>query len=268
LNQRLEPTSGETSKLRVTLLGTGTSQGVPVIGCHCDVCSSSDPRDQRLRSSVLLRKNDTSVVIDIGPDFRQQMLKFKVDKIEGIAITHEHNDHVIGLDEVRPFNYQLQRPVNVYAEDRVLRELRTRFAYAFVVQRVSGLPEIELSSIEPGEAFTIGDITLLPIRILHGQLPILGFRVDDFTYLTDVKYIDPLSIEAIKGSKVVVISALHHRPHHSHITLTEAIEMAEKLGAPQTYFTHISHQMGKYTDVNPMLPEGTALAYDGLELVL
>ncbi len=256
----------DASLLNITFLGTGTSQGVPVIGCDCEVCTSTDPRDKKLRCSIWVTKGDTSIVVDAGPDFRQQMLRAGVKKLDAILITHEHNDHIIGLDDVRPFNFMHWQNMPVYATKRVQKELKERFAYIFEENPYPGAPMLQLINIQEGTDFTVKDVNITPIKVMHGKLPVMGFRFDDFTYLTDVKTISESEREKAKNSEVLVISALHYNRHHSHMNLEEALEMIDRLQPKQAYLIHTSHRMGRYEDVSKTLPENVALAYDGLEL--
>jgi len=253
-------------EINVTFLGTGTSQGVPVIGCQCKVCRSENPRDHRLRSSVLVETGGTRIVIDCGPDFRQQMLRAQVTSLDAILVTHEHNDHVVGLDGVRPFNFMQRRDMPIYAAERVRKELRQRFAYAFEQNPYPGAPRFRLLDLDRDTPFGLEGIPITPVEVMHGSLPVLGFRIGDFTYLTDVKTISPPEREKIKGSKVLVTSALHHASHHSHENLAEALDLVAALQPERAFFTHISHNMGLYDEVNPQLPPGVELAYDGLRL--
>jgi phosphoribosyl 1,2-cyclic phosphate phosphodiesterase len=253
-----------TATLKLVLLGTGTSQGVPVIGCECAVCTSDDPRDRRLRSSALLLDGDTQLVIDAGPDFRQQMLRARVRRLDGILLTHEHNDHVIGIDDVRPFNFSTGYPMCVYALPRVAEQVKKRFEYIFG-EPIPGAPRIDLIHI--GAAlFRINGIGVQPIEVMHGRLPILGFRFGDLTYLTDVKTVAPEETEKIKGTKYLITSALHHKGHPVHMNLPEALEFIATVAPEKAWLTHISHQMGLAAEVEPQLPPGVSLAYDGLEI--
>lgn len=256
------------SNLKITFLGTGTSQGVPIIGCDCEVCNSDDFRDKRLRVSILVQYKNTTVVIDSGPDFRQQMLRAGVKKLDAVLITHEHNDHIIGLDDVRPFNFMNHTDMPVYAVERVHKELRERFDYIFKENPYPGAPMIKQISISKNEKFHIGDLEVIPIEVMHGELPVIGFRFGDFTYLTDVKTISEEEIKKVSDSKILVLNALHHNVHHSHLNLTEALELIEKLKPEKAYLTHISHRMGLYESVSKDLPSNVELAYDGLELSL
>ncbi len=249
--------------MKLTLLGTGTSQGVPVIGCDCEVCTSADPRDNRLRSSALVTDGDTNIIIDAGPDFRQQMLRARVHHVDGILLTHEHNDHVIGLDDVRPFNFRTGHPMAVYALPRVAEQVRRRFEYVFG-EPVPGVPRIELIPLDKNTPFYIGGIKVQPIEILHGRLPILGFRFGNLTYLTDVKMVTGLEKEKIAGSKYLITSALHHREHPVHMNLEEALAFIADVAPERAWLTHVSHQMGLAKEMEQQLPPGVALAYDGL----
>lgn len=251
--------------MKVTFLGTGTSQGVPVIACHCNVCSSADTRNNRLRSSVMIESNDKVLVIDSGPDFRYQMLREKVQQLDAILFTHEHKDHVAGLDDVRAFNFKHDREIDVYAEDRVQKALKNEFSYIFSGIQYPGIPRVILHNIQ-NRSFKVQGVDVLPIRAMHYKLPVYGFRIGDFTYITDAKTIDDEELEKIKGSKVLVLNALRREEHISHFTLEEAIALAQKLNIPDTYFTHISHQLGEHEQVSIELPKGIHLAYDGLKI--
>ncbi len=245
-------------------MGTGTSQGVPIIGCKCEVCKSEDPRDHRLRTSVLLRKEQKNILIDCGPDFRQQMLRAGVTSLDAIVLTHEHNDHIIGLDDVRPFNYMQRRDMTVYATERVEASLKKRFEYIFAERRYPGAPMITIERIYPDQPFTVDGVLFTPIEVLHGALPILGFRVKDFTYLTDVKTIADSELQKVKGTDTLVINALRHQKHYSHLNLEEAIAMISKIGPKRAYLIHISHNMGLYEDIAGLLPANVTAAHDGL----
>jgi phosphoribosyl 1,2-cyclic phosphate phosphodiesterase len=251
--------------LKITFLGTGTSQGIPVITCKCPVCQSKDFRDKRLRVSVLLETGDRTIVIDSGPDFRYQMLRANVQDLDAILYTHEHKDHVAGLDDIRPFNYLLKKNIDIYATERVQHGLKKEFSYIFAEDKYPGLPQIELHTIGK-DSFQIGKTTITPLDIMHYKLPILGFKINDFVYITDAKTISDETLEQIKGVKVLVINALQRQEHISHFTLDEAIAFAQKAGAETTYFTHISHNLGLHAEVEKELPNKIKLAYDGLTL--
>jgi len=251
--------------LKLTLLGTGTSQGVPIIGCGCQVCSSLDPRDNRLRSSALLTSGGTNILIDSGPDLRQQMLRAGVRHVDAVLLTHEHNDHVIGLDDVRPFNFRSGRPMSVYALPRVAEQVRRRFEYVFG-EPIPGAPRLELVHIEKDTPLFFGDMHVQPVEIMHGSMPILGFRVGDLTYLTDIKSVSDAEKEKIAGTKYLITSALHHSPHPMHMNLREALAFVADLAPERAWLTHVSHQMGLASEIGPQLPPGVALAYDGLEI--
>lgn len=250
--------------MNIIFLGTGTSQGVPVIGCDCHVCISADPRDKRLRPALLLESDEARVVIDCGPDFRQQMLRTEVKGIDAIVITHEHNDHVIGIDDVRPFNFMQQKDMPVYATRAVMKELENRFAYAFAAERYPGSPRIHLEAIDKNSRFQIGDLDFRPIEVMHGKLPVLGFRIGDFAYLTDMKTIAAQEASKLAGVDTLVVNALHHTPHHSHLSLNEALEFIAEINPRRAFLTHMSHRMGRHGEVSADLPANVAFAYDGL----
>lgn len=251
--------------MKVTFLGTGTSQGVPVIACPCQVCRSFDPRDKRLRSSVLIEENGLSIVIDTGPDFRIQMLRENVTNIDAILFTHEHKDHTAGLDDIRSFNYIKQRPMDVYAEETVIRSLKMEFAYVFAEKKYPGVPQIEIHPIGT-DPFVIRNLPIVPIRAIHYQLPVLGFRIGDFTYITDANYIPEEEKAKIEGTRYLVISGLRKQKHISHFSLGEAIDLINEFSPKRGYITHISHQMGLHEEVSKELPPNILLAYDGLKI--
>lgn len=251
--------------MKITFLGTGTSQGIPVITCGCAVCKSDDHRNKRLRVSILIETADKTIVIDSGPDFRYQMLRADVQDLDAILYTHEHKDHVAGLDDIRPFNYLLKKNIDIYATERVQHSLRKEFSYIFAEVRYPGLPQIEMHTISD-QTFAIGTTEIIPIDIMHYKLPILGFRVKDFTYITDAKTVSEESIAKIKGTKVLVVNALQKEHHISHFTLDEAVAFANRIGAETTYFTHMSHNLGLHEEIEKELPKNMKLAYDGLIL--
>lgn len=252
--------------MRVTFLGTGTSQGVPVIACDCAVCTSADRHDKRLRVSVLVEVQGKAIVIDSGPDFRYQMLRAGLKNLDAILFTHEHKDHVAGLDDVRAFNYKQQSEIDIYAHKRVQDALKKEFHYIFSGNKYPGIPRLELHTIEADQPFLVSGINVIPISVMHFQLPVFGFRIGNFTYITDAKTISEADILKIKGSEILVINALQKEKHISHLTLDEALGLAAEIGAGKTYLTHISHRMGTHADVSKELPEGIFLAYDGLEV--
>lgn len=253
-------------KGKFTILGSGTSQGVPVIGCDCAVCRSGNPKDKRLRTAALIRWNGLNIAIDCGPDFRQQMLREDVRSLDAVLITHQHNDHIIGLDDIRPFNFMAKQDMPVYASAQVIDEIKKRFAYIFDSNPYPGAPRILLKEMNKNEAFTHKNLPICPVEVLHGQLPVLGFRLGSLAYLTDVKTIAPEEMAKLHDLDTLILSALHHRPHHSHLNLQEAVELINRLNPRQTYLIHISHRMGKYEEINPGLPPGVDLSYDGLEV--
>lgn len=252
--------------MKITFLGTGTSQGVPVIACDCEVCMSADKRDKRLRVSVLIEEAGKSLAIDAGPDFRYQMLRARVRHLDAILFTHEHKDHVAGLDDVRAFNFKQQKEIDVYAHTRVQSALKQEFHYIFSEAKYPGIPRLELHEVKADQPFTVAGIDIIPISVLHYKLPVFGYRIGDFTYITDAKTIDSGNIEKIRGSKIVVLNALQKESHISHLTYDEAINMARKIGAEETYLTHISHRLGSHEEVSKELPKGVFLAFDGLQI--
>ncbi|MCT4664035.1 MAG: MBL fold metallo-hydrolase [Flavobacteriales bacterium] len=252
--------------MKVTFLGTGTSQGVPVIACSCGVCKSLDIKDQRLRSSVMISYGGRNYIIDSGPDFRQQMLRAKVQNIEAIVYTHEHKDHIAGMDDVRAFNFKHQKNMPLYVSDLVEKALKREFPYCFSENKYPGVPEIVLKNIQAASSFFLGEKEWIPIEVMHYKLPVLAFRIDDFAYITDANYISEKELKKLKGVKTLVINALRREEHISHFTLNQAIEKSREIGAERVYFTHISHLLGKHNEVLKELPEGFTLAYDGLEI--
>ncbi|MCC6723015.1 MAG: MBL fold metallo-hydrolase [Saprospiraceae bacterium] len=250
--------------MNFTFLGTGTSQGVPIIGCDCEVCTSNDPRDHRLRCSLLVSHEGRNVAIDAGPDFRQQMLRAGVRRLDAVVLTHEHNDHIIGLDDVRPFIFMQNEPMPLYATDSVIKEVKQRFSYAFEENPYPGAPQFELRPISKEEPFEVAGIPFQPIEVLHGSLPVLGFRIGDFAYLTDMKTISPSEKSKLSGIKTLVVNALHLSQHHSHMNLEEALTFIEEVRPEQAWLTHISHSMGLHAERSKLLPKGVGLAWDGL----
>ncbi len=251
--------------MKVTFLGTGTSQGVPVIACGCEVCTSSNKKDKRLRSSILLSSPAGNIVVDTTPDFRYQMLRAEVKHLEAVLITHSHKDHIAGMDDIRAFNYFQQSSIDIYATEFSQNVIMREFAYAFADFKYPGIPEINLKSIDDAP-FEVNGLRITPVQVMHYKMPVMGFRIHDFTYITDANYIAPEEKEKIRGSKVLVLNALRREKHISHFTLEEAMALGRELEIPQVYFTHISHQMGLHDEVMKELPDGVALAYDGLTI--
>lgn len=248
----------------ITILGSGTSTGVPLIGCNCPVCASSDPKNKRLRTSIKIESATTTVVIDTTPDFRYQMLRTNTTQLDAVVFTHPHRDHYAGLDDIRPFNFFSTKPMQIYANEITQVAIKRDFYYAFEETKDVGLPEMILNTIH-ADPFTIGDIPFIPIQVMHRELPVLGFRIGDFTYITDANFIAEEEQAKIRGSKILILNALRKEPHPTHFTVDEALEMVDKLGVPQVYFTHFSHQIGLHDEVNAQLPAGVTLAYDGLQ---
>lgn len=253
--------------LTITFLGTGTSTGIPMIACGCEVCTSADKKDNRLRSSIMVQSETTSIVVDTTPDFRYQMLRQKVKELDAVLYTHPHKDHIAGLDDIRAFNFFQKKAIDVYANEITQKALRNEFYYVFAEHKYPGLPEINLHGI-PEHTFYIGDIPVQPIHVWHLHMPVLGFRFGDFTYITDANRIEDQEKEKIRGSKVMVLNALRHKKHLSHYTLPEAIELADELTIPHACFTHISHQLGTHERISATLPAGKFLAYDGLKITV
>lgn len=253
--------------IKITFLGTGTSSGVPMIGCSCEVCTSADKKDKRLRSSILVQSAHTNIVVDAGPDFRYQMLRTGIKRLDAVIFTHPHKDHVAGLDDVRGFNYFMRKPMEIYGNEMTLEVIIREFPYAFTEKKYPGAPNIHLNTISSAP-FQINDLVITPILVWHMQMPVLGYRFGNFTYITDANRIEENSREMIRGSGVLVLNALRKEKHISHFSLSEAIAEVKELNIPTAYFTHISHQLGKHADVSNELPEGIALAYDGLSLAL
>jgi phosphoribosyl 1,2-cyclic phosphate phosphodiesterase len=253
--------------VRVVILGTGTSQGIPVIGCHCPVCKSDDPKDSRLRVSAYIEVNGVKLLIDIGPDFRRQMLENDLEEVDAVLITHEHNDHTAGVDDIRPINFRYKNEMPFYALPRVAEQLELRFAYAFGSNKYPGAPVIQLNEVELVK-FEVQGVEVIPIKVMHGKLDILAYRIGGFAYLTDVKTIPEEEYRKLQGVDVLVINALRKEPHYTHLNLDEALEVADKIGARQTYLTHVSHKFGTHREIEALLPLGINVAYDGMEIIL
>jgi phosphoribosyl 1,2-cyclic phosphate phosphodiesterase len=255
--------------MKITLLGTGTSQGVPVIGCNCEVCSSKNKKDSRLRSSALVEWDHLSYVIDCGTDFRTQMLREKIDKINGILFTHEHADHTAGLDDIRPLYFTDYQPIKLYGLERVINDLSKRFQYIFTKEnKYPGAPDVEPFHIQPFQSFQLGNKKIIPIPITHGNLPILAYRIDNFAYITDAKTISEKSITKLQNLEVLVINALHHQPHKMHMNLEESLAMIRKINPQKAILTHVSHHMGLYEKVQAVLPKNVVLGFDGMKFTI
>lgn len=251
--------------MKVTFLGTGTSQGVPVIACDCNVCTSGDPRDNRLRSSIMLSRNGQNLVVDTGPDFRQQMLRAGVESLDAVVFTHEHKDHIAGLDDIRAFNFRQRKKMDVYASASVQTALKREFHYVFAEIRYPGVPEISLHEIDI-RPFQAADFKLIPIQVMHHKMPVLAYRIGDFAYVTDANYIEPEEFDKLRGVRHLVINALRRESHLSHFNLEEALEIIRILKPERAYLTHISHLMGLHSDVSAELPANVQIAEDGLEI--
>jgi phosphoribosyl 1,2-cyclic phosphate phosphodiesterase len=252
--------------VRITFLGTGTSQGVPVIACDCYTCTSDDKRDDRLRTSLLLQTDNLNIVFDAGPDFRQQMLRVKLSRLDAIMLTHEHKDHIAGMDDVRAFNYKSQDAINIYAEERVQKAVIQEYSYVFAEHQYPGIPKMRLNPI-PSDPIKIDGLEVIPLRVFHYRLPIYGFRIGVFAYITDANYIPEESKEKLIGVKYLVVNALRREKHISHFSLMEAINLIREISPRRAFLTHVSHQMGRYKDVEKELPPEITLAYDGLSFL-
>lgn len=254
--------------MKITILGSGTSQGVPVIACECAICTSTDPLDKRLRASILISDKDHNFVIDTGPDFRQQMLRAHVKSLRAIIYTHEHKDHIAGMDDVRAFNYREERDMEIFCTERVENALKREFHYVFSNDKYPGIPTVQLNRIE-NKSFQLPDGPMLtPVEVMHYKMPVFGYRINDFTYITDAKTIAPAEIEKVKGTKVLIVNALHRSAHISHFNLDEALAFIALIQPEKAYLTHISHLFGKHHEIEESLPENVFVAYDGLEIEL
>ena len=254
--------------MKVSFLGTGTSQGIPIIGSNHPVCQSNDPRDKRLRSSVLVQWNDCAIVIDCGPDFRQQMLQYPISKLDAILFPHEHADHTAGIDDIRPFFFR-QGDIPIYALPRVIDNLTQRFGYILnSANKYPGAPAVDIHRVDSNQSFSVCEQLIVPVVGQHNRLDVLGYRIESFAYLTDIKTISDDEIRKLHGLDVLVLNALRVEPHHSHLHLEEAIQLAQKIGARTTYFTHISHHLGFYAEVEQNLPKNVHLAYDNLTITI
>lgn len=255
----------DNKQIEITFLGTGTSTGVPVVACDCKVCTSPDMRDRRLRTSAMLKINGHNFVIDCGPDFRYQMIREKVEDITAILFTHGHRDHIAGLDDVRAFNYVLNKTVDIYATQMVIDSINKEFPYILKEKRFFGAPQLHFHTIE-NEAFAINGVEFTPIEVMHHKMPVFGFRVSDFTYITDASFISDEEKQKIAGSKVLVINALRKSSHISHFSLEEALRVVDEVKPEAAYITHLSHFMGLHDDVEQALPANVFIAYDGLRV--
>jgi phosphoribosyl 1,2-cyclic phosphate phosphodiesterase len=255
----------KTQKIKIRFLGTGTSQGVPVIACPCAVCNSNNSKDKRLRSSILIEINNKVFTIDAGPDFRYQLLREQVKRLDGILITHNHKDHIAGLDDVRSFNFLSRKPMDIYASARDQNAIKTEFSYAFSNSKYPGVPSFNLHTIAD-LPFSIGPIKIQPLPALHFSMEVLGFRIGDFAYITDTNYIPPSTLALLFDCKIIVLNALRKEPHVSHYNLEQAINILTFLRPEKAYLTHVSHLLGFHNEVEKDLPDFIRLAYDGLRL--
>jgi len=249
--------------VKITFLGTGTSQGVPVIACNCKTCKSADSRDKRLRTSLFIETENQNIVIDAGPDFRQQMLRAEVKKLDSILLTHEHKDHIGGMDDVRAYNYLSKKPIDIYCDERVQKAVRREYPYVFSEYRYPGAPQMNLIRIGD-DPFFLCDLKVIPVKVYHYRLPVYGFRIGDFAYITDANYISEDNRKKLPGVKYMVINALRKEKHLSHFNLREALDLIDEISPRKAFITHISHQMGLHDEVSKELPANVELAYDGL----
>ena len=254
--------------MKLTFLGTGTSTGVPVIGCKCDVCMSKELRDKRFRTAALLESDNTRVLIDCGPDIRQQLLRVPFKKIDGVLLTHEHYDHVGGLDDLRPYCYAFG-DLDIYANARTVKNVRHNFPYCFVENPYPGVPSFNLKEVEKHKEFRIGDIPVVAIEVMHGKMPIFGYRFGSMAYITDMRVIADDELAWLKGVDTLVVNALRwKKEHHSHMLVNDAIEFSTRIGAKRTYLIHVTHDIGLYEEANKRLPQGFQIAYDGMEITV
>lgn len=254
--------------MKIKILGSGTSLGVPIIGCPCKVCISSNPKDKRLRTSAHIEYRGKHIQIDVGPDFRQQMIKSKIKDLDAILITHEHNDHINGLDDIRPFNFKYKRAIDLFSSERVLTEIKKNFYYAFGENRYPSAPKIKLHQILPNQSIEIDSCTIDAIEVLHGDLAVLGFRIENFAYISDANFISQESLSKLEDLEVLVINALRKTPHPTHFTLEETLAVIDTLKPKTAYLTHVSHDMGLFDEISKELPQNVFLAYDELEIQL
>ena len=252
--------------MKITFLGTGTSQGVPVIACKCSVCQSTNSKDKRLRTSILINYNDKNIVIDTGPDFRQQMLRENIEKLDAVLFTHEHKDHIAGLDDIRAFNYQSKVDMPIYATEQVQIGLKKEFHYIFADFKYPGIPKVDLNTIHHFKPFELFNKTITPIEVMHYKLPVTAFRIDNFSYITDANFISESEKEKLKGTEILVVNALRKEEHISHFNLQQALDLIAEIKPTQAYLTHISHLLGSHNDITIGLPDNVSLAYDGLTI--
>lgn len=250
--------------MRLHLLGTGTSQGIPVIGCTCPVCTSNDPHDQRLRTSAWLEYQGVNLIIDTGPDFRQQALRAQIPQVDAVLLTHHHNDHVAGLDDIRPYNFKQNSSVPLYGLKSTLQAIAKRFDYIFEEEKYPGSPELNLHEILADVSFNILGVPIMPLLVSHGSLPILGYQFGSLVYMTDIKHLPPMTMARVMHCEVLIINALHHQRHPSHLNLQEALMLIEQIKPAKAYLIHLSHHMGLSKEVQKLLPPGVDLGHDGL----
>ncbi|HMQ08484.1 MAG TPA: MBL fold metallo-hydrolase [Saprospiraceae bacterium] len=254
--------------MEITFLGTGTSQGIPVICCDCKVCLSGNEKDKRTRTSLFVDTGSEKIVVDVGPDFRQQMLREKITHLDGVLITHEHNDHVVGLDDIRPYYFKESKPLSFYMRDHVKKEIINRFPYVFSASQYPGVPRINIHEIIPYQSFQMGATIILPLPVQHGQMEVMAFRWNHFLYITDASYIPEKSLSAMKGIDTMVINALRHQSHYSHFSLSQALQIIDIIQPKTAYLTHISHYLGLHIETSATLPPSIHLAYDGLKITV